>query len=86
VKSGRSIGPLGTVYSCATDVIHTVDPLGFDLLVTAVVQGRAEVESNAGLRPVPEFSEGSGTGGSKRRNSTCLLRELEIAMGAMPRK
>jgi hypothetical protein len=37
--------PPGSIYSCTTDVIHTVDPIGNDLLVTAVVQGSPEVKT-----------------------------------------
>jgi hypothetical protein len=76
--------PAGAVYSCDTDVIHTVDPLGLGLLVTAVVQGRAEVETT----PVyvhPGVRDKQRHRRLKAKEFDLLLRDLEIAMGAMPR-
>jgi hypothetical protein len=80
----RVYRPTGSVYSCKTDVIHTVDPLGLDLLVTAVVQGRVEVETT----PVyvhPGVPDKQRHRRIRRKEFRRLLRDLEIAMGAMPR-
>jgi hypothetical protein len=81
---GQVDRPMGEVYSCTTDVIHTVDPLGLDLLVTAVVQGRAEVETT----PVyvrPGISGEQRYRPLKAKELVLLMRDLETAMGAMLR-
>jgi hypothetical protein len=41
----------GTVYGCSHETIHTVAPVGHDLVATVVLQGRAVAESTAVYRP-----------------------------------
>lgn len=76
--------PAGTVYSSTTEVVHTVDPVGLDLLVTAVVQGHAEVET-APVYVRPGVAREQRRRRFKAEEFGILLRDLEIAMGAMPR-